>query len=305
MILESELFRILLDNINDGVYFVNLDRRITYWNQAAERLTGYPDVQIRGKHCWDNLLMHVDGAGLTLCGDNCLLLKAIQFGETFQKEVFLQHRDGYRIPVLFKVTPIRNANQQIVGAAGIISDNSPRVALMQKIEALQEIAWRDPLTDLGNRRFAESNLQARIAELHRYGWPFGVLFIDIDHFKQINDQFGHDVGDRVLKMVASTLQNNLRTFDLVCRWGGEEFLVIININNEEHLLKLAEKLRMLVEQSSLTAGNHLIRVTVSMGGTLAHLRDNPHSLTDRADQLMYQSKKAGRNQVTIYREKTS
>jgi diguanylate cyclase (GGDEF)-like protein len=115
----------------------------------------------------------------------------------------------------------------------------------------------------------------------------------------VNDQFGHDVGDRVLKMVASTLQNNLRTFDLVCRWGGEEFVVIININNEDHLLKLAEKLRMLVEQSSLMTGNHFIRVTVSIGATLAHLHDTPHSLTYRADQLMYQSKKAGRNRVTI------
>jgi diguanylate cyclase (GGDEF)-like protein len=145
------------------------------------------------------------------------------------------------------------------------------------------------------------NLDARLSEMLRYGWPFGVLFIDIDHFKEVNDVYGHDVGDEVLKMIANTFMNNSRPFDAVGRWGGEEFVAIILNVTEDRLYAIADRLRMLVEQSSLSVGRDTIRVTISIGATLALENDTAETLIRRSDQLMYRAKTSGRNCVSMQR----
>ncbi len=157
----------------------------------------------------------------------------------------------------------------------------------------------DPLTGIGNRRFIESNTHSRLEELRRYGWSFGVILIDIDHFKAVNDRFGHLVGDDVLKMVARTLAHNVRAFDAVGRWGGEEFVVIAQNVSIALLESLAERLRVLIEQSLLPVADTVVRVTVSLGATLARRTDTPASILGRADQMLYVSKQRGRNRVSV------
>ena len=129
--------------------------------------------------------------------------------------------------------------------------------------------------------------------------PFGILFIDIDHFKKFNDTYGHDVGDDVLKFVANTFVANARPFDLYGRWGGEEFIGIIRNINSPELERLGNRLRLLVEQSYILHGNEKLFVTVSVGATVVNDNDTMDSLMKRADYLMYQSKAAGRNLLTI------
>jgi diguanylate cyclase (GGDEF)-like protein len=130
--------------------------------------------------------------------------------------------------------------------------------------------------------------------------PFGVLFCDIDHFKNINDTFGHKLGDKVLRMVAQTLRANIRDTDTMGRLGGEEFLVILQDVDAEALLSIAEKLLNLVRQSHLTLPNErTISATISIGGTLLQESDTVDTIVDRADKLMYESKSKGRNSVTI------
>jgi diguanylate cyclase (GGDEF)-like protein len=124
--------------------------------------------------------------------------------------------------------------------------------------------------------------------------------MDIDHFKQCNDMHGHDVGDKVLRMVASTLYYSMRKTDVVGRWGGEEFLAIIyDVTSLEELRSIAEKLRMLVESSRLDVADKSLIITVSVGATLLLPHDTPDAVVRRADQLMYQSKQDGRNRVTV------
>ena len=161
------------------------------------------------------------------------------------------------------------------------------------------MALLDPLTELGNRRYIEMNLKARLEEMHRYGWPFGVLFIDVDRFKEVNDRYGHDIGDRVLKMVGKTMVNNLRSFDFLGRWGGEEFIAILANVNGDHLHSVANRCRLLVEQSSISIRDKDIRVTVSIGASPARLHDTVEMLVRRADRLMYGSKTSGRNCVMM------
>jgi diguanylate cyclase (GGDEF)-like protein len=158
-----------------------------------------------------------------------------------------------------------------------------------------------PLTNLGNRRWAELSLRARLDEMDRYGWPFGLLFVDVDQFKRINDEHGHLTGDEVLRMVAQTLSRSVRSFDFVGRWGGEEFIAIIRNATEKTLRSVANRCRTLIENSSLIDHEREIRVTISIGATLARHEDSMETLFQRADQLMYQSKAAGRNRISCDR----
>jgi diguanylate cyclase (GGDEF)-like protein/PAS domain S-box-containing protein len=294
-----EFYKSLLDNLYDGVYFLDRERSIQYWNKGAERITGYSRSEVEGSHCWDNILMHVDSEGKSLCQDRCPAWKTMEGAIPSEAEVFLHHKNGHRIPVSVKVTPIRDETGVIVGAVEIFRDNSEKLASLSLIEDLQEKAFQDTLTSLPNRRYMDRYLMSKLDESSRYDWTFGLIFLDIDHFKPINDTYGHDVGDEALRMLARTLSHSSRSFDTVGRWGGEEFVIaVVNVDRDK-LLHIAERYRRMIESSTVTTVGADLRMTVSLGATLAGHGDTLDSLVKRADELMYQSKLAGRNCVTL------
>jgi diguanylate cyclase (GGDEF)-like protein/PAS domain S-box-containing protein len=297
--MSDDLYKRILDSLYDGVYLVDLDRRITYWNWGAERITGYRPDEAVGRRCQDNFLVHVDDRGNSLCLNGCPLSWTMANGQPQETEVYLQHKDGYRVPISVRATPIRDGTGRVVGAVEVFSDNSRIAAMTDLNKELRQLSLLDPLTEVGNRRFLEQQLMARLNEQERYGWRVGVLFVDVDRFKEINDRNDHIVGDRAIRMVARTLANGIRSFDIVGRWGGDEFVVLIVNVDEEQLHTVSEKLRRLIENSGFAEGGETIRVTVSVGGVLAATGENPEEVIRRADRLMLASKTTGRNRVTI------
>ena len=296
--MRDDLYKRILDSLHDGVYFVDPDRRITYWNSGAERITGYRADEAVGKRCQDNFLVHVNDKGDSLCLDGCPLSRTMADGHPQEAEVYLQHKDGFRVPISVRAVPIRDGTGRVAGAVEVFSDNSRVAAMTELAKELRQLSLLDPLTEVGNRRFIDQQLLARLNEQDRYGWRVGVLFVDVDHFKEINDRNDHIVGDRVVRMVARTLVNGIRSFDIVGRWGGDEFVVLIVNVDEEQLRTVGENLRRLIESSGFAEGGETIRVTVSVGGVLATAGENPEAVIRRADRLMLASKAAGRNRVT-------
>lgn len=297
MPLSNDYYKKVLDNLYDGIYLLDENRNIIYWNAGAEKHTGFNRSEVINK-CCDNVLKHVDGEGVPLCGDSCPVSQTIQDGRLREVEVYVRHKEGHRVPVSMRIAPIKGSDNQVAVAVEIYNDNSPKYTLHRMVEELKTQALVDPLLELGNRRYIEANIRGRLEELGRYGWQFGILFADIDHFKDINDRYGHETGDKVLKMVSKSMSNSLRTFDMVGRWGGEEFVVIVVNVGEEQLYAVANRLRMLVEQSSVTIDEETIRATVSIGAAIALPSDNVETLIRRADNLMYVSKNSGRNCIT-------
>jgi diguanylate cyclase (GGDEF)-like protein/PAS domain S-box-containing protein len=292
-------FENLVDNLYDGVYFVDPTRKILYWNQGAERITGYSREEMLGRYCPDNILQHVDSTGRALCLVGCPLTRAIHDGVAREEEIYLRHKEGHRVPVLVKSSPIRGEEGRIIGAVEIFSDNSRHKDASLKAQAMERQAMMDVVTGLGNRRYCEKMLEGMLEEQKRRRKSFGVLMADIDLFKAVNDTFGHDVGDEVLRMVAKTLSNNMRGLDYLGRWGGEEFLLLVSDVDEEVLFFVAERCRALVEKSYLSSAGRNIKVTISVGGTLSHPKDDTVTVVKRADESLYVSKERGRNRVTI------
>jgi len=295
---DEPLFREILENVADGVYFVDRERRIVSWNRGAERITGFTRDEVVHTSCFEDRLRHVDGDGTALCTGHCPLVGAMQDGAPRSGQVYLHHKLGHRVPVEISVFPLRGAEGSIVGAVEIFRD-VPSLNGATVLEDLRRMALLDPLTELGNRRYAEISLGSRLHELARYGWPLGVLFLDVDHFKEINDRHGHATGDEVLRMVARTLRHAARASDFLGRWGGEEFLALLPNATDGEVRVAAERFRTLVESSALRLPSGLVGVTASIGATLARSDDTPETVVRRADVLMYEAKKGGRNRVVV------
>jgi diguanylate cyclase (GGDEF)-like protein/PAS domain S-box-containing protein len=297
---DKDFYKDIIDNLYDGVYFVDRERMITYWNKGAERITGYKSEQVIGRSCHDNLLNHVTAKGVLLCPGQCPLAASMEAGIVCEADVFLHHADGHRVPVLVRGAPLRDAQGNIIGAVETFSCDTGGATVRQQLRELRQAIHTDNLTNIGNRKYLEGKLRAVIAEYKNQGGGAAVVFIDIDHFKQFNDNYGHDIGDKVLRMVSETLRHSLRTTDALGRWGGEEFLAILyDVTTPDTLKFVCEKLRTLVELSHLDIAGNNLNITISIGATLLLPQDTPESIVHRADELMYQSKQAGRNFVSV------
>lgn len=296
---SSSIYEKLLDTLQEGVYFVNRERKITYWNEGAERLAGYAAGETLGKGCCDNVLEHIDENGKSLCADGCPLTGVMRDGQPRMAEFYLRHKLGHRLPVAVRVFPVRNSEGAIVGAVEIFSDSTVKMKFEKRVSELEQLAFRDALTGLPNRRHIELKVEQALQDHRRLGRLYGLLMFDVDRFKNVNDTRGHEVGDSLLKAVAQTLTHGLRPVDIVGRWGGEEFLVLAPDVEAVGLGDVAERCRVLIAESSVLSGSSRVSVTASIGATVLSHGDSAASAVARADELMYESKRTGGDRTTV------
>lgn len=294
--MDKEFYQHLLDEISDGVYFVTRDRHITYWNGGAERITGYSAGEVVGHSCSEGILRHIDDKGRQLCLSGCPLAAVMKDGQPREMQIYLHHKDGHRVPVTVRGKALRDPTGATVGSVEVFSARTVNAYASQRRARDDDLL--DPVTGLPPRSLGELSLQTLMKAVAEQVTTLGVLFIDADHFKDINDTFGHKTGDGVLRMVAQSTANGLRRGDMPIRWGGEEFLVLLPGIDVLGLRTIAERVRTLVENSWIQAGDTQARVTVSIGATMALPTESAEDLVDRSDQLMYASKHGGRNRVT-------
>lgn len=293
------LERAIIDNLYDGVYYVDRGRGIRYWNRGAERLTGYPASAVVGQFCYQNLLDHVDAAGRQLCRSGCALAATMGDGEPREAAVFLRHREGHRVPVRVRTMPVRDRAGGVIGAVEIFDDRTELSATRREVAELRDLAMHDALTGLPNRRHFEMSMASRIAELAGYGRRFGLLIADIDRFKLVNDRHGHAAGDVALRTVARTLLKSSRAGDDIARFGGEEFALTIAGVDEPALRAIADRFRALVEQTRVQTDGLDLVVTISLGGAMAEIGDTAEAIFERADAALYRAKEGGRNRVRL------
>lgn len=165
--------------------------------------------------------------------------------------------------------------------------------------ALHEASISDELTGLRNRRFLMSRFHEEYERARRHATEIGLLMLDLDHFKSINDNYGHPFGDLVLKSVAETISKAMREYDIAARYGGEEFAVLVSETKRQDLLALADRIREQLENQDVSDADITIRVTVSIGVTSLEEDDTPETLLKRADKALYQAKHEGRNRTVL------
>ena len=171
-------------------------------------------------------------------------------------------------------------------------------SLSARSETLEHAALTDSLTGMQNRRYFDDALREYLDEFRRVDKPVGLMILDLDHFKQVNDTHGHDVGDRVLREVANCLRDMTRFHDVVARLGGEEFAIVAPNMADEPLIKLAERIRKAISMLTvMTSGNVRLKVTTSVGLAVWDGKETADEFFRRADKQLYQAKRMGRNRV--------
>jgi diguanylate cyclase (GGDEF)-like protein len=286
-------YRELLEKLHVGIIFVDSDRRITYVNARVPLLTGYEADELLGVLCWEPFRPLSSDGNCLADDDHCPILTCWSDGGDVKRDTFFHHRIGHLVPIMVRATVMTGSN--VAAVVEISSGGTSR------LEDLHRLPLQDHLTGLASRFYLESAIETRLAELNRYGWPFGVLFIDIDGFKGVNDTFGHAAGDLILIAIGTTLLNCMRSCDVVGRWGGDEFLAILPNVGLVELVEVAERYRILAQETTLPLREQKLQITVSVGGAVATPEDTLQTLVSRADFLMYASKAKGKNCVTVDR----
>ena len=266
------------------------DRRITYWNNGAEEIAGYSSDDLMGRWCGDDFLDHIDFDGELLCGTKCPLKATIEDGQERIADVLLTHKSGKRVPVKIKAKPIRNQAGEIIGALESFKDFSPEQKMLQQINELQLAANIDALTGIANRRYMEQHLELMDFQFRNNGLPYGVIFIDVNNLKMVNDTYGHEGGDELIVLVADTLKASFRVEDQVCRWGGDEFLAVLNNVTEDTLKKLRDKTKNKLNSLRMEIDGNEVLVSTAAGSALSLSDEVPMEVVTRADEAMYADK---------------
>jgi diguanylate cyclase (GGDEF)-like protein/PAS domain S-box-containing protein len=285
----------IVKNIKEGVIVTDKHSNIIFANQFFETITGYKTDEIIGKK--PSLLK--SGMHNVNFYEN-MWLKLLR-DESWQGEIWNRKKDGTvyaeRLNMCV-VSDIFDATEKYYVA--VFSDITDRKILESELikdrELLQEQATHDSLTKLFNRRKMEETLSLEIERYKRCSAPLSIVMFDIDDFKQINDTFGHQVGDITLKQLSVLLKNTIRKIDFAARWGGEEFIVLAPQTDMQGVLALAENLRKTIENSEFACTK---KVTCSFGATEFTDDDTVDSLLKRVDDALYLSKKDGKNKVTL------
>ncbi len=285
----------LMDNLPGMAYRCLYDEHWTmkFVSSGCQELTGY-----RPEELIDNQLVAfaelVDPAG-----NDAILHKveeAIGAAEPFSVEYQITRKDGERIWVWERGRGVEDNGQLVL--EGIILDITERKRLEQE---LSRLATHDALTGLYNRREISRILDEEVQRAGRYDRNLAVLWIDLDHFKQVNDDFGHAAGDRVLRALSERLGDNIRAVDAIGRYGGEEFMVLLPEMDREEGRETAERLRHLVADEPFALGrDKTLNLTVSIGvAVYPDQGTSVEALCDAADRAMYEAKAGGRNQVRV------
>lgn len=277
--------------VGEGIFVLGRKGESIYVNRSACQLTGYSAEELLSSNI--HSLIHRHDPQDT--GATCPILKTLQTGVPYEGDEWFMHSDGHRFPVVVTSRPMIEEGR-IAGVVTVFRDITERKKMEKRLSHLATI---DELTGLLNRRALLAAITAEIARQHRSGSQSAVMMIDFDHFKQINDTYGHNAGDRVLQHVSDIARQSLRETDLLGRIGGEEFAVLLPDTDIEGARVLAERLRERVETTATRSeGGDDISMTLSVG--ICSLKQNERDASDllrRADAALYKAKHGGRNRV--------
>jgi diguanylate cyclase (GGDEF)-like protein/PAS domain S-box-containing protein len=311
--LSNQLFQLMVESSPAAMILVDQDGLICFANHAAESLFGYSNGQLPGNPIeilvpQESSQQHQQERAEFYRHPQARSMGSGRF-------LRARRRDGSQFPAEIGLTPIQLAagwyTLSLIIDMTIQKQAEDRISLLameleQANEQLEQLASTDPLTGLFNRRVFDEQLKAQIRLMKRMSKPLSLLVIDLDGFKQYNDRHGHLAGDQVLKTMARLFSQNMRTSDIIARFGGEEFVAILPDTTGPAALQLAERMRLAVRAHAWENDG----ITISLGAATLTFTETSSAqepgertrLFSEADQALYHSKSSGRDRVTHYDE---
>ncbi len=293
----DSLFQIkLLENMYDAVVFVDAGGQVTLWNHGAERLTGMIGSTLVQRLWQPELLKMTDEKGRPVIEEDCPVRCAIRSGVQSLRRLTIWGRAGRPVSVDTHAIPVVAENGTTLGAVLLFHDASSETSLEERCQNLYEKATKDPLTQVANRAELDRVHQTFVAAHRQQRVPCSMILGDLDLFKGVNDTYGHQAGDDVIKSLATLLKNACRSGDLVARYGGEEFVILCADCDNAAAARRAERIRKTLSEIRQPKMNGRM-ATVSFGVTEIQPGDTPETMFRRADRALLMAKANGRNTV--------
>jgi diguanylate cyclase (GGDEF)-like protein/PAS domain S-box-containing protein len=294
----TQLTYSMIHDCVDAMIAKTLAGTIVSWNAAAERLFGYSEQEALGH----SILFIVPPE---LMGEEAAILDRLAQGQRVQElHTHRFNKEGQRIPITMTISPLRDRDGQVIGASSIVRE---RASATENQSDLLRLAYQDPLTSVSNRTHLLDRLEQAMRRNERTELFGAILFIDLDNFKQVNDSATHAAGDRVLTKCARRMQSVLREYDTVARWGGDEFVAMIEELDSDFetsfdkARNIGSKLLRVLRKPYAYKGNNFI-CNPSIGVSFFRGVIQPiQNVIDVADRAMYQAKLAGKNDMHIDR----
>jgi len=289
---QVAVLRAIVDDLDYGIVVLDHERRVRFINRAFRRYWRVPDDWPERRQTFINLMYHGRRASAYAVshdrlGDYVLKqMNLIRSGEDRPLKIRLASGEV----IQFRCKALPDGGRLLT--YGNVSD------LIREAEALERLASIDGMTGLNNRRNFLALAESEWARFKRYGRPLAMLLMDIDRFKSVNDTYGHDAGDEVIRAVADSLQKHKRVSDIAGRLGGEEFALLLPEATLDNAVAAGERLRGLLAERVIVVDGHHIPVTISVGATVVNA-DTPgiEELIKQADVALYEAKRSGRNRV--------
>ncbi|MBN2474052.1 MAG: diguanylate cyclase [Pirellulales bacterium] len=286
----------LLENMYDAVVFIDATGQIALWNRGAERLTGIAGSSVRQRQWLPELLKMCDEKGEAIHEADCPVNCAIQSGVQSLRRLMIWGRTRQPVAVDTHAFPVIGEDGTTMGAVLLFHDASSEISLEQRCQRLHEKATKDPLTQVANRAEFDRVHEMFVAAHQQQQVPCSLIIGDLDHFKKVNDTYGHQAGDEVIKSLAKLLKRSCRPGDLVARYGGEEFVILCADCDNAAAARRAEGIRQgLCQLPQPKMGGR--PSSVSFGVTEIQPGDTPETMLRRADRALLMAKERGRNNV--------
>lgn len=298
-LLDPGVFRAIVDGLTMGVYIVDRDRRIVYWNDGAEKITGYFRHEVVGRCCRDNILVHCDEHNSVLCDVGCPLSSTMLDGHAREMSLFLKHKGGYRVPIRVYASPIRNQNGEIVGSVESFHQQRFVPKPDRRQTQLMACGALDDLTGLADHGYTLSVLQLKLSSFSQHFADLGVFAILPDKLQYYRTNRGREAADGILRVVAQSLQNTLRPSDHLGRWSEDQFLVILPNCGGDSIAHVGERVRSVLRSCAILWWGDKLPVTASLGGTIARPGDTVETIVARAEKALETSVAAGGDHVTV------
>lgn len=283
----SELIRAykkIMDNINDGVYFVDNGRRILFWNSAAEIITGYKKDEIEGKYCWNNILSHIDEEGNELCMTGCPLEKSLLDGNSRSVTIYLRHKEGYRIPVMVKAIPMFEKNGDIVGAVEIFNSLSSYNKIEMKNNIMKEYGVVESEIGIFNSKYMEKCMISKINLFNSENISNYFAIFQLE----INSELENS---NYKKLLMKTILNNIDENDIIGIWDEKKIGIIFNNSKDDGYQKM-NILKNLIKKTYADLESKEKSSTISAGVTKIKSGDNFEIVKERLESLLEKAKKS-------------
>jgi diguanylate cyclase (GGDEF)-like protein/PAS domain S-box-containing protein len=281
---DPEIYREILDHLQIGVSVLDMQRKIVFWSEGAERITGYSRIEVLGHSCIESILLHCNQVSCEMCVENCPIHAALHDGRPVEGNGFIHHRSGYRPPVRTWTIPLRDKNGSIIGIIQTFEDEFAVTGPNPNDESMRKRGCMDDLTGLPNQAMMQSHLREALGTFAELHIPFGILFLETWDLPRFRAHYGREAGSFMIRALSRTLRHTVWPTDFVGRWNEQQFLVILAGCSERELLAVAERVVKMMASTTIKWWGQELSIAMTAGTAPAREGDSVESILQRVTE---------------------